>query len=1203
MHKIFEKTKGAISIFLALIMLPMFTFAGLILDGVRLESAQSAISGAGNLALNAGLSEYNETLLNVYGLFAVSKTDKALSNNLNRYFTNTLEANNLLESSDSYTRNFLNSISTYFSNPDSQTYDNLLQLQNDAAQFTVAGVANSQLSNPEVLDRQIIEYMKYRGPVSLGVGFLEKLNILGEVPKQNEAIQAKVEYDKSMSDVQTACDNAYKSLKEYKTLLANSGVSNDPASLNANVNSDLLKAQKLQTESTEYLIAYNSSVLKPGVIKDVTVQSTDDIAAARNNYNTSKTAIDLLHLVSSVGEIPTTSQNEPILVQSKIDYILNYNDNLTQLGEILAVSQAFVDIYNKTYSGAVESNEYSTDYESAKALITQINLQTSLCKSLYDSFREDGGKKASEAAQLLSKYSILANDAIKKLDEANKNLDLILKKIKDLEAKGKTWSSKNEALSDGDMKMTMQQDYANSAKSLNAAAINSLVSELDKSSEYFTGLSACIKNVTYHNLSILPDKISMNNFEYADRYLSLLPANYKKNSAISELAQSDIDSNYVNQTTSGLNPGEYIPLDLEKPEQEFYKYLSLICSKSTETKSDKNKDAANQQKTTLLDQGIKPTPDKVSSGTIDAIGSISSNGSNTYTSPKSDSSNSDIATSSSTNMSSMGNMLSSLGQLGENARDNAYLMEYITQMFSYYTVNSNQSSSSTTSTTSTTSTKATPTTVPSYSTTLSNVNICKENNKFYRAEVEYILWGRANAQENVTATQGMIFALRFILNSIYAFKSADIRMYTLGAATAIAGWTGFGVPIVQTVLILALAAAESVVDLKALNMGKAVALYKTADTWKMSPSGIFEMGKTATVDVSKKIASDAAGVFFDKIEDYANSSTAEIEAQLDSFTEQTEKSIVSSAIGAAMVPVQSMALSVISSSDNLKEDCTDYVTAKVDACILGLVSSVADDGSLSAKLKIAAINYLQTDGRSILIETIKSCKDDFNSGSETIVNGIQNKLIEDLNRKVSDSISLKLKGLIDSASNDFKESVKAELSKAEDGTQAKIEEMTNKYLSDMGGSSGSTTQGSGTTEKTLNSAGGGLTMTYEEYLKVFVLLATISPNWKTAMLTRTATLIQYNMKNTAPADFTTPQKGTYSLANKGSFVKDANFDMTKAFTMLGIEATVQVNTTFYGGLGVTTKYNEETGQTSRDFDYNNIGSNWQILKYYGISSY
>ena len=49
--KIRKNIQGAISIFLILIMIPMFTFAGVIVDLARMSSAQIVLSGASDLAM------------------------------------------------------------------------------------------------------------------------------------------------------------------------------------------------------------------------------------------------------------------------------------------------------------------------------------------------------------------------------------------------------------------------------------------------------------------------------------------------------------------------------------------------------------------------------------------------------------------------------------------------------------------------------------------------------------------------------------------------------------------------------------------------------------------------------------------------------------------------------------------------------------------------------------------------------------------------------------------------------------------------------------------------------------------------------------------------------------------------------------------------------------------------------------------------
>ena len=108
--KFVEKTRGAVSIFLIMIMLPMFVLAGGAVDGSRIHSAKVAITGAGDLAMNAALADYETVLKDVYGLFAMSKTVDELEENVSRYFKSTLENASMLDSGSQYTQGMINSI-------------------------------------------------------------------------------------------------------------------------------------------------------------------------------------------------------------------------------------------------------------------------------------------------------------------------------------------------------------------------------------------------------------------------------------------------------------------------------------------------------------------------------------------------------------------------------------------------------------------------------------------------------------------------------------------------------------------------------------------------------------------------------------------------------------------------------------------------------------------------------------------------------------------------------------------------------------------------------------------------------------------------------------------------------------------------------------------------------------------------------------
>ena len=79
--QIFYEKKGAISVFLSVILLPMLIVALLANDAARINSAKSVIADAGEMAMNAGLAQYETELHDEYGLFSMEKTWKMIWQN------------------------------------------------------------------------------------------------------------------------------------------------------------------------------------------------------------------------------------------------------------------------------------------------------------------------------------------------------------------------------------------------------------------------------------------------------------------------------------------------------------------------------------------------------------------------------------------------------------------------------------------------------------------------------------------------------------------------------------------------------------------------------------------------------------------------------------------------------------------------------------------------------------------------------------------------------------------------------------------------------------------------------------------------------------------------------------------------------------------------------------------------------------------
>ena len=109
-------------------------------------------------------------------------------------------------------------------------------------------------------------------------------------------------------------------------------------------------------------------------------------------------------------------------------------------------------------------------------------------------------------------------------------------------------------------------------------------------------------------------------------------------------------------------------------------------------------------------------------------------------------------------------------------------------------------------------------------------------NGAYRYEAEYVITGKSSEREALAAVAGDLMLIRTGLN--FAYLCTDSEKLAAAEALAMTVMTALTVPeltsIFKWLLVAAWAAAESVVDLRALFQGKRIALWKSKSSWKLS---------------------------------------------------------------------------------------------------------------------------------------------------------------------------------------------------------------------------------------------------------------------------------------------------------------------------------------------------------------------------------
>lgn len=170
-YKTKRRMQGAISLMLVIILLPMMTLSALLVDTARYNMAKSMVSSAGDLAMNAALADYDTVLKDVYGLFAMAQSEEEWQANVKQYFEDCVVNYGVVSEEDAgnYVAGLLGDLNTYLVSEGSEPI-NFMEM--DVEEISVKGVEESALSNPEILRKQIVEFMKYRGPLSIGASFL-----------------------------------------------------------------------------------------------------------------------------------------------------------------------------------------------------------------------------------------------------------------------------------------------------------------------------------------------------------------------------------------------------------------------------------------------------------------------------------------------------------------------------------------------------------------------------------------------------------------------------------------------------------------------------------------------------------------------------------------------------------------------------------------------------------------------------------------------------------------------------------------------------------------------------------------------------------------------------------------------------------------------------------------------------------------------
>jgi pilus assembly protein CpaF len=1183
----------------------------------------------------------------------------------------------------------------------SADFDTLINLTN--ATCDVSYVGGSEVYHSNILKRQILEYMKYRGVVAVSQELINKFSGFSGFDKQSKAIKAKMNYEKELEKVGDSCQTAYNELYEarkqkhtsvtqdilgyeieadcenkielfkdayLKTVsLAKENYDNiskylvyikvleDTSADKLNVNSNVILYNEISNKSSEATEnmgeglkeghtvtneAYTHKGLE-GVLSNVEYFKSNNIGLTSGCemndektdfnvisdhdggfYGTMKSFVDDIKSQKSNinGELSEDNVIKVYQLKQTINNWINNDDNKTYLANIWALK----DYFYSCEGNDCKINEY---FENIEGFISDINDIANYTNNYANSYKDKVKSLAVEANKQIRLVFDDCTIMISKYEAIEKDLNAVISDIESAEEKGEKWKDKIDKVTDKSSKQTMTSDYESEAQPLKKADVEALRDKvIIVNKEFYQDILDRIKSLKYcgnklaekydsskvekadyekdfKKSKIMPDTVDSNGMAAA---INSAKANFESDTGNSFKAFRRLLENDEFSTKSGFTT------KAQEENQQFFEYLASNFEYKSGTEEEEKSEASDGGKEALIDKGKVTSAkenaknDKTLSGDVssDFLDAMVTNNSKSQqdigvdpTDPEGSSDDNVTDTADSMSDEETTSFLKALGDIAATERDKLYLVEYMRNMFSCYTTNIDPDAGNPN-----VEEKKDKEVGSQYENkddfekTLSGIAISADNNYYYGGECEYILWG-GTPSSAVNKTKASIFGIRFILNLIYAMSAPDINALTFEWATVIAGWTVFGVPIVQTVLKIALALAESAYDLNQLCLGKSVPLYKSSTTWAMSPQGMIGIAKDAAAELIENAAKEAGAYLndsitniFDKIENTANNKISEIGDDVKKYMNQTIRDVSDKVINATVTPFMNGIKGVLGKIDSSWGK--DKIKEELQNCLDKLKEGATDD--IYGQAKTVAIEYLEGKIGEVTDTIYDSLQEAAGVKSETIIGKI-NDLFKTVDSGVNsgtgyiselnDVISNKITEL----SGDLKKTVTDTLNSTEDNVKEKLNEALNNFSNELsekvsGGLDkvGESAPNSKTVGDVSNAKAATISLNYKEYLYAFMLIGILAN--EDNMVARTGYLMQMNIS----------QKMTDAGFNDSD---RENFDMTKMYTMVQIHSEADVDSVFMGMFEKKTVNGEESYSLNFDGD----GSSTDRLVYNGFIGY
>ena len=209
MFRFVLKRRGAISVFLVIVLVPMLVMSATMVDVSRVNLGNAMAVSAGDLTANTVLTNYDYQLKKMYGLLASSNNTKDFLDKMEGFYCDTIMAGGIdKDTAATWAKQLRGSVSS----TDLQN----IAVEENSFKLNVLQGKNGSLMNPAITKTQIVNFMKYRGPVNMGTSIFDAVSLFKSMGKKTDMVEKKNEYYEEHAKIIEECQKARDCIGNYE---------------------------------------------------------------------------------------------------------------------------------------------------------------------------------------------------------------------------------------------------------------------------------------------------------------------------------------------------------------------------------------------------------------------------------------------------------------------------------------------------------------------------------------------------------------------------------------------------------------------------------------------------------------------------------------------------------------------------------------------------------------------------------------------------------------------------------------------------------------------------------------------------------------------------------------------------------------------------------------------------------------------------